>query len=835
MPVHPRSLPAALRIHALFLFIATASAGAGTQSTFFVSPKGDDANPGTSELTAFATLAKARDAVRAVNSAMTGDIVVNLAKGDYPTSETIAFSEQDSGANGFRIIYRSQDGTGAARIIGGMKVSGWSPYKDGIYQANVGAGLTFTTLYENGIRADLARWPKRTSPFAASRAGYMVFSDKKGENLVYQDNAWSPDGKPFDPTGKDLSNAWVYAWNGGDGHRWSSVTSAVKSVTDTTIAIQGCGLGWPPDSFLVEGSLGLLTRPGEYFYDKASGQLYYYPRFAGPIEKHEIIVPKVVRLVDVSGSSDTSPVHDLEFSGLAFTSTDRIAQSNTDDWSDAQQSSWDAALYLKNAQRITIQNCKIADTGLCGITADSFTQDCTITGCLIEHCGYHGVSLINGSGHNVTDCLIRYIGELRGHGDGISIMYDPKRPDGKSDAPNFCKHLLSNLEIYYVARAGVAIRGKGDTVQYVKVHDCVQDSGDQGAIYLVDPARDINLNQCTSFHNYCDLSNMDRPPTAIYNDRDAVNTVWSNIDAGDSQMYTFRHDPQRTGTLTFDNVSWNPKCNPRSNEVAGPVNPDFDKTKMEYDKIGLTKDFPVEYNDLHAAPETPLNLWAQAGNGQATVHWTEVDRATSCTIKRATVPGGPYVTVGTRDVPATGWDLGTSFTDTDLTNGTTYYYNVTSSNEAGPSAASLGVAVTPSTTGSSKLSGTTIGVGGDTQAAFDGNLKTYFECNQGWAGLDLGSPSVITEIRYSPRSDNTDTTAKMSGGEFQGSNDPDFANPTTLFHVLSSKGGAGTPVLIPQAIFSSTPFRYVRYLGHSGKATIGEIEFYGYPASSGGL
>jgi hypothetical protein len=832
MPISPRSPTAGLRIHALFFLAATVSAWAGTQATFFVSPQGDDANPGASELTAFATLAKARDAVRAVNSAMTGDIVVNIAKGDYPVSETITFTEQDSGTNGFHIIYRSQDGIGAARIIGGMKVSGWTPYQNNIYQANVGPGLAFTTLYENGIRADLARWPKRTSPFATSRGGYMVFSDKKGENLIYQDNALSPDGQPFDPAGKDFSKAWVYAWNGGDGHRWSSVTSAVTSVADGTVAIQGCGLGWPPDSFLIEGSLGLLTRPGEYSYDKDSGRLYYYSRSAGPIEKQEIIVPKVVRLVDVSGSSDTSPVHDLEFSGLAFTSTDRIAQSNTDDWSDAQQSSWDAALYLKNAQRVTIQNCKIADTGVCGITADSFTQNCTITGCLIEHCGYHGVSLINGSGHNVTNCLIRYIGELRGHGDGVSVMYDPKRPDGKSDAPDFCKHSLSNLEIYYVARAGVALRGKGDTVQYVKVHDCVQDSGDQGAIYLVDPAKDINLNQCTSFHNYCDLSNMDRPPTAIYNDRDAVNTTWSNIDAGDSQMFTFRHDPQQTGTLTFNNVSWDPKCNPRSNEVAGPVNPDFDKTKMEYDKIGLTKDFPAEYNDLKAAPGTPLNLWAQTGNGQATLHWTEADRATSYTIKRAMAPGGPFMAVGTSDVPATGWDLGTNFADTGLTNGRAYYYSVTASNQSGQSPASPGIEVTPSTTGSYKLSGTTIGKGGKTDAAFDEDLKTYFETDNGWAGLDLGSPYVITEIRYSPRSDNTDTTARMSGGTFQGANDPDFNNPITLFQALSSKGGAGTPVLIPQAIFNTTPFRYVRFLGPSGKATIGEIEFYGYPGSS---
>jgi hypothetical protein len=804
---------------------------AGTQATFYVSPKGDDSNAGTSELIAFASLAKARDAVRSINSAMTGDIVVEVAKGDYPESGTLTFNEQDSGTNGFNVIYRSQDGIGAARLIGGTKASGWSLYQGNVYQANVGPGLGFTTLYENGIRADMARWPKRISPFAVSRGGYMTLISNK-DGMHFEDYAFNPQGTPFDPAGMDFSHAWAYYWDGGDGHRWSSATSAVTSIKDGVISLKHGGMGGGPDSFLIEGSLAMLTRPGEYFYDKAAGILYYYSRFNGGIDKQEIIVPLVVRMIDISGSAPTSAAHNIQFSGLTFMGTDRIAQSGLADWSDTQQSSWDSAIYLKNANNITFQNCKVADTGVSAITADSNTDSCVISGCLIEHAGYHGVSLINGSNHTVNNCIIRYIGELRGHGDGVSVMYDPGRPDGKNDSSSFCKHTLSHLEVYDVARAGLAIRGKGDTIQYVKVHDCVQDSGDQGAFYLVDPAAFATFDQCTSFHNYCDLSNMDRPPTAVYNDRDAHDTVWSNIDAGDSQMYVFRHDPQHVGTLTFNNVSWDPKCNPRANEVAGPINPNFDKNKMEYDKIGVTPDFPPEYNDLSAAPVAPLNFWAQPGDKQARIHWTEADRATTYTVKRATMSGGPYTPVGTSEVPPTGPDLGTNFTDTGLTDGAAYYYIVAASNKAGESLPSTEIQVTPSPSGSNKLSGTTIGTGGKTDAAFDGDLKTYFESPEGWAGLDLGSPNVITELRYSPRSDNTDTTAHLCGGKFEASNDPDFTNAVTLYQVMATKGGAGTPVLIPQAIYNKTPYRYVRFIGPSGKSLVGEVEFYGYPGSA---
>jgi hypothetical protein len=375
------------------------------------------------------------------------------------------------------------------------------------------------------------------------------------------------------------------------------------------------------------------------------------------------------------------------------------------------------------------------------------------------------------------------------------------------------------------------LRSKGDQVEYTKVHDCVQDSGDQGAFYLVDPASNATINQCTSFHNYVDLSCMDRPPTAVYNDRDATDTIWSNIDAGDSQFYTFRHDPQKKGTLTFKNVSWDPKCNPRANEVAKPVNPDFDKSKMEYDKIGLTSEFPGQFNDLSAKPDGPLNLWSQPGFNAVTLHWTQADHAIGYTIERSATPGGPYRQVGTTHVPATGWDVGTTFEDMNLTNGTPYYYVVKAMNSFGQSPDSVEIVSTPSKLGQRKLTGRTIGTGGALAAAFDGDLKTFFDSPNGWVGLDLGDPAVITEIRYAPRSDNTNTTAKMCGGRFEGSNDPDFAVPVTLFEVRATKGGAVTPVLIPAAIFNPTPFRYVRFLGPTGKeALIAEMQFFGHPA-----
>lgn len=104
--------------------------GVTSAADFYLSPTGNDANPGT-ESAPFATLDRARQAVRTVNGAMTGDIVVHLAPGDYPTTSPVIFGADDSGMNGHRVIYRASGAPGSARLIGGMQVTNWEPYDVG--------------------------------------------------------------------------------------------------------------------------------------------------------------------------------------------------------------------------------------------------------------------------------------------------------------------------------------------------------------------------------------------------------------------------------------------------------------------------------------------------------------------------------------------------------------------------------------------------------------------------------------------------------------------------------------------------------------------------------
>ena len=89
-----------------------------------------------------------------------------------------------------------------------------------------------------------------------------------------------------------------------------------------------------------------------------------------------------------------------------------------------------------------------------------------------------------------------------------------------------------------------------------------------------------------------------------------------------------------------------------------------------------------------AVPPAPTGLVATPGNAQAQLTWNASSGATSYNVKRSTTNGGPYANV------ATGVTT-TSFTNTGLSNGTTYFYVVTAVNASGEGPISNQASATP--------------------------------------------------------------------------------------------------------------------------------------------
>ena len=89
-------------------------------------------------------------------------------------------------------------------------------------------------------------------------------------------------------------------------------------------------------------------------------------------------------------------------------------------------------------------------------------------------------------------------------------------------------------------------------------------------------------------------------------------------------------------------------------------------------------------------PVVPTGLAATAGNALVNLTWSASSNATSYAVKRATISGGPYGDIGTA--------TSTSYTDSTVVNGATYFYVVAAINSQGASTVSVQVSTTPLST-----------------------------------------------------------------------------------------------------------------------------------------
>jgi len=108
-------------------------------------------------------------------------------------------------------------------------------------------------------------------------------------------------------------------------------------------------------------------------------------------------------------------------------------------------------------------------------------------------------------------------------------------------------------------------------------------------------------------------------------------------------------------------------------------------------------------------PPAPAGLTAVPGNNQVALSWTASTGAATYNVKRSLVTGGPYTTVQEGVT-------GTTWTDTLVSNGTTYYYIVTAVSANGESAPSSEVSGIPNPPPPPAPSGLTAAAG-DTEVA----------------------------------------------------------------------------------------------------------------------
>ena len=299
------------------------------QAAYYVSPTGSDDNPGTVSAP-FQTITKARDTVRTINSAMTGDIYVYLRGGDYRITSPITFEVKDSGSGNYRIYYQAYPGETPV-INGATKVTGWTASSGGVYKATLARTTKLRNLYVNDQRALM------TSKVVSAKGSSGTYSVTSGQ----ADWAWAA-GSGFDGVTYSTSDVPDITSNKDDLEIVNQSTWNENIVCTRDVVTSGSNRalmlqqpygaiaqlpGWGA-AFVATGSHEIfnvqawLTSPGHFYFDKTAGTLYYYPRSGEDMSTADVEAPVTEQLLVIGGTSNTSRIKNLTFQGITFANTD---------------------------------------------------------------------------------------------------------------------------------------------------------------------------------------------------------------------------------------------------------------------------------------------------------------------------------------------------------------------------------------------------------------------------------------------------------------------------------------------------------------------------------
>jgi fibronectin type 3 domain-containing protein len=184
-------------------------------------------------------------------------------------------------------------------------------------------------------------------------------------------------------------------------------------------------------------------------------------------------------------------------------------------------------------------------------------------------------------------------------------------------------------------------------------------------------------------------------------------------------------------------------------------------------------------------PVVPTGLVATGNNGSVALTWSAPAGAVSYRVLRSTTSGSGYVLLGTSGTA--------SYTDTNVTNGTTYYYVVTASNGVCSSANSAQAPATPACTPPSKPTGLAATPG-------NGQIALAWTASTGGATLYQVLRGAATGGPYTAIATPTST----------GYTDTGLLNGTTYYYVVNASNGscssansaelAAAPVCTPPSV-----------------------------------
>ncbi|HYG24318.1 MAG TPA: right-handed parallel beta-helix repeat-containing protein [Verrucomicrobiae bacterium] len=435
----PLIITFACRLLSVLTLAAIALNPPALAAELFVSPAGDDSNPGT-QARPFASVERAQMAARFARSTSPGSsVIVTFGPGVYEMQRSLEFTPLDSGISAEQpTVYRAQPGAEVI-ISGGRRVTGWQAdsQRPGIWKTRIqrtgdqAAGeWRFEQLWVNGARATRARTPNAWDFSILKGVAEEPSGDRRRPYrhtfTVKPEDAAALRGLPAE----ELQDVQILVF-----HKWDTTRERLREAApaDGRLVSDGAVMKWWNQMqrgglYLLENFLGALDSPGEWFLDR-EGWLYYQPRPGEDLSNAEVIAPMLEHLVSIQGAPEMQVQH-LRFEGLKFRHAELRIPPEGYAPNQAAMNVTAAAIALDHARGIQFTHCAVEHIGGTAIWFRRNTQDCAVEHSRVFDVGVSGVRIgetgivpsdVRTSGITVDNCIIQSGGRIRPDAVGIWI------------------------------------------------------------------------------------------------------------------------------------------------------------------------------------------------------------------------------------------------------------------------------------------------------------------------------------------------------------------------------------------------------------------------------
>jgi hypothetical protein len=478
----------------------TPEPGRGTTAApvlFHVARDGNDESPGTQQKP-FATLERAQDAIRSLRRQAEGRLsapgTVLVHGGTYCLRRPLVLTPDDSGSPGNPVTYAAFENERPV-FSGGRPVEGWREVTvagNQLWAAvlpDVRAGKwAFHQLWVNGQRRPRARHP---------REGFLRVAGLPG---VKPEAPWNKGQDQFQFAPGDLK-AWA---NLEDVevvalHLWVSVRLPLAGIDErerlarfTAPSRRRLTDGNAPARYYVENALELLDAPGEWYLQRPTGTLYYWPLPGEKINTVEVIAPLLSQLVRLEGQPEAGRyVEHVNLRGLNFLHSEWWLPRH--DAGDVQAAAPVPAVIQGDGVRHCLwQDCTVAHASGYGMHLARGCQHNRVVGCELSDLGAGGIKVgemvvrddaaQQTHSNALTDNHIHNVGQVFHQGVGIWI--------GQSHGNRVAHNHIHDL--YYTGISCGWTWGYGKTsarnnvVEFNRVHDLGKEwLSDMGGIYTL--------------------------------------------------------------------------------------------------------------------------------------------------------------------------------------------------------------------------------------------------------------------------------------------------------------------------------------------------------------